>query len=120
VVPGLPLPALNLELGVNDVSPNKLVTSVNWKDDRWSARLGTTTFFALTTNAGTSSAEHSDAYTLVDLSVNYDLKKYGTVSLGVENLFNRYYLLSYSAHDLFQNFFSGRGRKVSLNHTITF
>jgi iron complex outermembrane receptor protein len=121
VVPGQPLPPLTVQLGVNDVSPNKLVTSVNWKgDDRWSARLGTTTFFELDTNPGTSSHEHSDAYTLVDLGINYDLKKYGTVSLGIDNLFNRYYLLSYSAHDLFQNFFSGRGRKVSLNHTITF
>lgn len=121
VTPGQPLPPLNLQLGVNDVSPNKLITSVNWKpNDTWSVRVGTTTFFELTTNAGTGSAEHSDAYTLVDLGVNYDMKKYGTLSLGVENLFNRYYLLSYSAHDLFQNFFSGRGRKVSINHTITF
>ena len=119
-VPGQPLPPLNLQLGVNDVSPNKLVMSLNWKMDNWSARLGSTTLASLDTNAGTSSHEHSDAYTLFDLGINYDLKKYGTVSLGVDNLFNKYYLLSYSAHDLFQNFFSGRGRKVSLNHSITF
>ncbi len=39
-VPGQPTPKLDLQLGVNDVSPNKLVMSLNWKMDSWSARLG--------------------------------------------------------------------------------
>lgn len=120
-VPGQPIPPLNLELNANDISPNKLTASVTWKySELGSARLGSLTLFDLDTNVGKPQEEHAKGYTLFDLSVNYDLKKYGNVSLGIDNLLNKYYLLSFSSHDLFQNYFAGRGRKITLSHNIKF
>jgi len=120
-VVGQPAAPLTLELNVNDISPNKLNTSVNWNfNAQGSVRLGSTTFFDLDTNIGKPQEEHSRGYTLFDLSANYDLKKYGNISLGIDNLANKYYTLTFSSHDLFQNYFAGRGRKVTLTHTIKF
>lgn len=120
-VDGLPPAPLTVELNANDISPDKLIASATWKyNERGSLRLGSTTLFNLDTNIGKSQEEHAKGYTLFDLSVNYDLKKYGNVSLGIDNLLNKYYLLSFSSHDLFQNYFAGRGRKITLSHNIKF
>ncbi|MCX7176224.1 MAG: TonB-dependent receptor [Proteobacteria bacterium] len=120
-VPGQPLPTMNLELNANDISPNKLNAAVTWKySELGNLRLGSMTLFNLDTNIGKPQEEHAKGYTLFDLSVNYDLKKYGNVSLGIDNLLNKYYLLSFSSHDLFQNYFAGRGRKITLSHNIKF
>ena len=121
VVPGLPLPPLTIELNTNDISPNKLTTSVTWKySEAGSLRLGSSTYFDLDTNVGKPQEERSKGHTTFDLSANYDLKKYGNISLGIDNVTNKYYLLNFSSHDLFQNYFAGRGRKVTLSHTIKF
>jgi len=120
-VPGQPIPPLNLELNANDISPNKLNASVTWNySELWRARLGSMTLFNMDTNVGKPQQENFKGYTLFDLSLNYDLRKYGNVTLGIDNLFNKYYLLSFSSHDLFQNFFAGRGRKMTLSHNIKF
>lgn len=120
-VPGQPLPPLNLELNANDRSPNKLNASVTWKyNERGNVRVGSMTLFNMDTNVGKPQQENFKGYTLFDLTANYDLKKYGNLSLGVDNLFNKYYLLSFSSHDLFQNYFAGRGRKMTLAHNIKF
>ena len=42
------------------------------------------------------------------------------VNFTVDNLFNKYYILSGSQGDGWQNYWAGRGRMVSLTHTITF
>lgn len=123
VVPGQPLPAMTVELNANDISPDKLNASVTWKyGELGSVRLGSMTLFNLDTNVGSKVAteEHAKGYTLFDLSVNYDLKKYGNVSLGIDNLLNKQYFLAFSSHDLFQNYFAGRGRKFTLAHSIKF
>ena len=99
----------------------KLNASATWNfSEAGSVRLGSITFFDLDTNVGKPQEEHVKGYTLLDLSVNYDMKKYGNLTLGVDNLLNKYYLLSFSSHDLFQNYFAGRGRKTTLTHTISF
>ena len=41
-------------------------------------------------------------------------------SLGVDNLFNKYYILSGSQGDGWQNYWAGRGRVVSLSYSYTF
>ena len=121
VVPGQPLPALSIELNANDISPDKLNASVSWKySELGSVRLGSMTLFNLDTNVGKSQEERFKGYTLFDLSLNYDLRKYGNVSLGVDNLLNKQYYLAFSSHDLFQNYFAGRGRKMTLSHNIKF
>lgn len=120
-VPGQPIPPLTLELNANDISPNKLNASLTWSHGEvWRTRLGSMTLFNMDTNLGKPQQEKFKGYTLFDLSVNYDTRKYGTVTLAVDNLFDKYYLLSFSSHDLFQNFFAGRGRKLSLSHNIKF
>ena len=121
VIPGQPLPPLTIELNTNDISPNKLTTSITWKySEAGSMRLGSTSYFDLDTNIGKSQEERSKGHTTFDLSVNYDLKKYGNISLGIDNLTDKYYLLNFSSHDLFQNYFAGRGRKTTLTHSIKF
>ncbi|MEQ1515303.1 MAG: TonB-dependent receptor [Usitatibacteraceae bacterium] len=120
-VPGQPLPPLTIELNTHDISPNKLTTSITWKyGEAGSVRLGSSTYFDLNTNVGLPQEERSKGHTLFDLSVNYDLKKYGNISLGIDNLTDKYYLLNFSSHDLFQNYFAGRGRKTTLTHSIKF
>ena len=112
---------LDRELGVLDVNPDKLGAWVQWKfNDRGDVRLGSTTLFSRDLNVGRGSEEHTKGYTLVDLSTNYDLGKYGKTTLGVENLTNRFYILSWSQVVGFRNYWSGRGRMVSLSHSLKF
>lgn len=61
-----------------------------------------------------SPAEDIKGRTLFDLTAKYRVEHLGTVSLGAENLFNKYYFLAFSQIDFFQNYFAGRGRTVSL------
>ena len=74
---------------------------------------------ALQTNVS-SGEEHTRGYTLLDATVNYDLRKLGRLTLGVENLTNKFYILSWSQVVGFRNYWAGRGRVVSLTHTLTF
>lgn len=59
------------------------------------------------------------SYALYDLGANYDVG-FGTLSLGIENLTDKFYILSYSQVGRQDNYMSGRGRVFSLTHTITF
>jgi iron complex outermembrane receptor protein len=52
--------------------------------------------------------------------VNYDAQKFGAFSLGIENLTNKFYFLSSSQVDLYENYFAGRGRLVSLTYRYEF
>jgi iron complex outermembrane receptor protein len=112
---------LDREMGVLDINPDKIGFWANWKfSDRGDVRVGSTTLMSRDINAGRSAEEHTKGYTLVDLGVNYDLRKYGTLALGVENLFDKFYILSWSQVVGFRNFWAGRGRVVSLTHTLKF
>ncbi len=112
---------LDREMGVLDINPDKFGTWLSWKfTDRGELRLGSTTLFDRDINEGKSGEEHTKGYTLFDLGVNYDLKRYGTLTLGVENVTNKFYILSWSQVVGFRNFWAGRGRVVSLSHTLKF
>lgn len=111
---------LTREMGVLDIGPDKLGLSVNWKfSDKGDVTLGSTTLFNRDLNVGASGEEHTNGYTLVDLSVNHEVGK-GAVTLGVENLTDKFYILSWSQVPGFRNFWAGRGRMVSMIYTMNF
>ena len=64
--------------------------------------------------------EKTYGYTLLDLGVNYQSEKYGRFSLGIENLTDKQYILSWSQLPGFQNYWAGRGRMISFTHQIKF
>jgi len=117
----VPNGGLDKHMGVNDVSPPKIGTSVSWKySDKGSATLGSSTILARSINQNTSAYEHTYGYTTWDFEINYDAGKFGRLSLGVENLFDKYYILAYNQIDNYQDYFAGRGRVVSITDKITF
>ena len=112
---------LTRELGVFDVNPDKLGLSGSWQFLRNAGvQLGATKLYSRDINQGTSEAQSTKGYTLFDLSANYDWGKTGKTTLGVENLTDKFYVLSWSQAVGFRNFWSGRGRVVSVTHTLTF
>ena len=112
---------LTRELGVLDINPDKLGLSATWKFmANADVQLGATKLSSRTINQGTSAAQSTTGYTLFDMSANYDWGKTGKTTLGVENLTDKFYVLSWSQVVGFRNFWSGRGRVVSLSHTLTF
>lgn len=121
---------LNKPLGVLDVNPDKLALSVNWKFvANGDITLGATRLFDRHLSGSDvreydgrtfSSEENTEGYTLVDLGVNYQTARFGKFTLGIENLLDKQYILSWSQVPGWQNYWAGRGRMVSLSHTITF
>ena len=112
---------LNREIGVTDINPDKLAASFSWKFlARAELTLGATRLFSRDVNEGTSRAEHTTGYTLYDLVVNYDTGRFGKLSLGVENVTDKFYILSYSQVGGQDNYMAGRGRVISLTHSIRF
>lgn len=111
---------LTVQQGVSNVSPDKFGSSVAWKfSDKGNLTLGETTLLGREINVGKGTYEKTSGYTLFHLSATY-ATKWGDVSLGVENLTNRYYILTWAQIDQFQNYFAGRGRVFSLTHTLRF
>ena len=112
---------LDKALGVNDVNPDKLGASVSWMPSAQAdVTLGATSLQSRDLNVGQSGEEHTTGYTLFDLGANYDLGRWGKLTLGVENLLNKQYILSWSQVAGFRNFWAGRGRVVSISHALTF
>jgi iron complex outermembrane receptor protein len=117
--------SLEKPMGVLDVSPDKFGMSANWQwSPRGEATFGFTTLFDRhlfgQESASLSYTEDTKGYTLYDLSVKYDFDQLGKVTLGVENVFDKQYILSWSQVPGFQNFWAGRGRMTSLTWTKTF
>jgi hypothetical protein len=120
---------LNKPMGVLDINPDKFAAAATWNFlPDFDATLGFTTLFSRHISgsdtraydgARFSYAEQTNGYTLFDLGGNYDLGKHGKLSLGVENLFNRQYILSWSQLAGYQNYWAGRGRMPSLTYTVT-
>ncbi|UGQ46720.1 TonB-dependent receptor [Massilia endophytica] len=111
---------LDTEQGIATIGPDKLTTGVNWQwSERGNVRLDSTTFKGRETNPGKSSREKTGGYTLFDLTSSYKTR-YGDLTLAVENLADRYYILTWAQVPGFQNYFAGRGRTISLTHSITF
>ena len=107
---------LNKDMGVSDINPDKLGGTLTWNFmPKADLTLGATALLSRSLNTG----EKTKGYTLFDLGVNYDIR-YGKLSLGIENLTDKFYILSYSQTGGNDNYMSGRGRVFSLTHTITF
>ncbi|BBB14544.1 TonB-dependent receptor [Sphingopyxis sp. FD7] len=103
---------VDVQLGIVNISPDKLNLTATWMPvPEASISLGMDKLMGRTTNAG----ETTTGRTLFDLTAKYRAEGLGEVSLGIENLFNKYYFLAFSQIDFFQNYFAGRGRVVSLN-----
>ena len=112
---------LDREMGVLDISPDKLVVIADWMfSDRGNLVLGNTTHFDSDINVGEAGEEHIDGSSLWDLTVNYQLANNGRISLGVDNLLDDTYLLSTSQIVFWKNYMHGRGREVSLGYTANF
>jgi iron complex outermembrane receptor protein len=113
---------LDKQQGVLDVSPDKINVSGTWKPtSQSSVTLGATTLKSRDINVGQSGEEHTRGYTLMDLGAKYDLGRWGTISLGVENLLNKQYELNFSqVSGSFLPYLAGRGRVVSVSHEIKF
>jgi iron complex outermembrane receptor protein len=107
---------LNKDMGVSDINPDKLGATLIWNFvPEGDLTFGATQLISRSLNTG----EKTHGYALFDLGVNYDTRL-GKLSLGVENLTDKFYILSYSQIGGNDNYMSGRGRVFSLTHTITF
>jgi len=103
---------IDTPLGVLNIAPDKLTATATWRViPAASLSLGSTSYFS---RSLPTINEYTKGYTLFDLTANVKAGSIGTFSLGVENLFNRFYFLSSSQIDIYQNYFAGRGRTVSL------
>jgi iron complex outermembrane receptor protein len=112
---------LDTDMGIANINPDKAGASVTWQySEQGSVRLGSTTLMGREINAGKGSYEKTYGYTLFDLNATYKTSRYGELALGVENLFNKFYILTGNQMPGFQNFTAGRGRMVSLTHSIKF
>lgn len=109
---------LNVQLGILNIAPDKLNGQISWQfNKQGSVSLGASRLFGRDLN---TINEHTKGYTLFDASANYKVGEIGTFSLGVENLFNKFYFLSSSQIDIYQNYFAGRGRTVTLTFSRNF
>ncbi len=111
---------LTREMGVLDINPDKIGTSIRWQfNPEGDVTLGSTTLLSRDLNEGAAGEEHTDGYTLFDLGANYRIGN-GLVTLGIENVTDKFYILSWSQVVGFRNFWSGRGRVTSLTYTMNF
>jgi iron complex outermembrane receptor protein len=111
---------LDREMGVSDINPDKLGLTVRWQySENGGVTLGSTTLVGRDLNEGRPGEEHTYGYTLFDLDTYYRVGP-GQITLGVENLTDKFYLLSQSQIVGFRNYTSGRGRVSSLTYTMTF
>jgi iron complex outermembrane receptor protein len=119
--PGNPNGPLSVEMGVTNISPDKFTGSVQWDFlPNGSVIFGATSYIGRDINEGSVGEEHTHGYTIYDLTVNYDTERWGAFALGVENLTDKFYFMSFSQIDFFRNYFAGRGRTVSLSYKIGF
>jgi len=109
---------LTKQMGAADVSPDKLGLNLQWQFiPKAEAVLSSTTYRGRSLNTG----EKTSGRTLLDLTVGYDLGDYGKLSLGVENLLDKQYILfSSESSTSNRDWMAGRGRMYSLTHTINF
>ena len=112
---------LDKAMGVLDINPDKVGVSGTWNaTPQASLTLGATTLMSRDINVGKSGEEHTKGYTLIDLGAKYDMGRLGQLTLGIENLSNKQYILSWSQVAGFRNYWAGRGRVVSISHELKF
>lgn len=111
---------LTREIGMASLSPDKLNLSATWKaTDDVSVSVFMDNLFKRDINVGAPGEEHTSGLTLFHVTVNYSTK-WGDFSVGVENALDKYYILPWSQIDQFLNYFAGRGRVISVAHTLKF
>jgi len=111
---------LTREMGMGNVSPDKFNLSVTWKfHPKGTVTIDQDHLFSRDINVGTSGEEHTTSLTLYNLTASYTTK-WGDLSLGIENLVDKYYILPWAQIDQFQNYFAGRGRVVSVSFVRKF
>ncbi len=125
-----PAGGLNKPIGVSDINPDKIGASVTWNFmPEAGATLSATKLLSRDLSAtdvrafdnrAFSFEEHTKGYTLFDLSGTYNMGEYGRVTVGIENLFDKQYILSWSQVDFYLNYFAGRGRMTSITYELTF
>jgi len=125
-----PAGGLNRPMGVLDINPDKISAAVTWNFlPNGDLTLGATRLADRSLSGSDvrqfdgrtfSYTEETEGYTLFDLGVNYETDRFGKFSFGIENLTDKQYILSWSQLEGFQNYWAGRGRMVSLTHTIVF
>lgn len=107
---------LDVQLGITNIAPDKLnLTATVLPTPALSFSFGMDKTMDRTVRTGTVVTEQTKGRTLFDATARYKVDRLGTVSLGAENLFNKFYFLSFSQIDFFQNYFAGRGRTVTLS-----
>lgn len=125
-----PAGGLNKPIGVSDINPDKFGVTVNWKfnpngdvtlsgTQLMSRRLYATDVREFD-GATYTFTENTRGHTLFDLSANYNVEDVGRFTVGIENLLDEQYILSWSQVDFFKNYFAGRGRMYSLTYEYTF
>jgi len=119
-------------MGSDQVSPAKLVGELKWRlAENKTLNLSATNLQSRHINLGRFSPtggslqEDFQGYTRVDASFRYRTRHRGTWSLGVENLFNQYYLQAIDSSAVVSSasppyFFAGRGRMLSLSNSLRF
>lgn len=128
--------ALNRPMGVADINPDKFGAAVTWDflpnadmslgftrlaDRHLHGREFRPATAAPPLPAATFSFnEATKGHTLFDFSANYETEAAGKFTLGIENLFNKQYILTWSQVDFFRNYWAGRGRFTSLTYSYTF
>jgi len=111
---------LTREQGMGNISPDKFNLSLTWKFfGKGSLTLDQDMLFKRDINVGAAGEEHTGGITLYNLSVSYPTQ-WGDFSIGIENLTDKYYILPWAQIDQFQNYFAGRGRVISVSHSIKF
>jgi iron complex outermembrane receptor protein len=111
---------LNREMGINDISPDKVGTSLTWQfADAGDVTVSSTSYIGRDLNEGRAGEEHTSGYTLFDLGANHQIGK-GLLTLGVENVTDKFYILTWSQVPGFRNYWSGRGRVTSLTYSMKF
>ena len=127
---GLPLV---IDMTADQIPPPKTVGVLRWTpSENTNLNLTATNYRDRHVNFGVRSLtnanlqEDFDGYTLVDFTLQYRTKRFGTWTLGVENLFNTFYIQAISSSSVNQGtgsltyYLSGRGRAVALSNSIKF
>lgn len=125
-----PAGGFNRPMGVLDINPDKIAASVTWRFlPNADLTLGATRLADRSLSGSDvrafdarafSYSEQTFGYTLFDLGINYATDRFGKLSLGIENLTDKQYILSWSQLEGFQNYWAGRGRMISITHNIVF
>jgi iron complex outermembrane recepter protein len=107
---------VDIDLDGANISPDRIVGSLNYNQGPWAARLQVQDFLSRSFE-GADPRNSFGGYTLLDASVRYDTEAWGGVTLAVANLFDEFYI-DYNTDTQQptnnQRFFAGRGRTFTL------